>query len=98
MALQLSLVLNEEDNILEKDATMFPSKCTKWIGEPYHNGTLESYQFFGYIIYLLFLRVVKTTKDVITDWINRNKKITPITLWKNTFTEIFHILNLIGVK
>ena len=76
----MSLVLNEEDNIFEKDATMSPSKCTKWIGEPYHNGTLESYQFFGYIIYLLFLRVVKTTNGVITDRANRNKKRTSITL------------------
>ena len=32
--------LNEEDNVLEIDATMFPSKYKKWIGGPYYNGTL----------------------------------------------------------
>ena len=80
LVLQLSLLLNEEDNILEKDATMFPSKYTKYMGGPYYNGTLELYQFLDCIMYLLFLGVVKTTKGVIIDWINRNKKITPITL------------------
>ena len=53
---------------------MFPSKYTKWIGGPYYNGTLEIYQFLDCIMHLLFLGVVKTTKGVITDWINRNKK------------------------
>ena len=59
---------------LKKDATMFPSKYKKWIGGPYYTGTLEIYQFLDCIMHLLFLGVVKTTKGVITDWINKNKK------------------------
>ena len=74
LALQSSMLIHEEDNILEKDATMFPSKYKKWIGGPYYTGTLEIYQFLDCIMHLLFLGVVKTTKGVITDWINRNKK------------------------
>ena len=52
----------------------------KWIGGPYYNETLEICQFLDCIMHLLFLRVVKTTKGVITELINRNKKRTPITL------------------
>ena len=53
---------------------MFPWKYKKWIGGPYYNGTLEIYQFPDCIMHLLFLGMIKTTKDVITDWINRNKR------------------------
>ena len=73
LALQSSLFLNEEDNILEKMQLCFLGNI-KWIGGPYYNGTLEVYQFLDCIMYLLFLRVAKTTKGVISDWINRNQK------------------------
>ena len=70
MALQPSFELNRENNIIEKEATIFPGKYEKWVDGPYYDGPLKIYQFINCIMYLLFLGVVKTTKVVITDWIN----------------------------
>ena len=64
-----------------QDTTMFPDKYEKWIGGPYYNGPLEIYQFLDCIMHLLFLRVVGSTRNLITDWIKKNK-------YKATYTVI----------
>ena len=73
LALQPSFELNRENNIIEKEATIFPGKYEKWVDGPYYDGPLKIYQFINCIMYLLFLGVVRTSRITIFEWINRTK-------------------------
>ena len=59
------------------------------IGGPYCNGPLKIYQFFYCIMHLLSLEVVGTTRNLVFDWINRNKnKATYIVMKKYVYRTI----------
>ena len=71
---QFSVIGDENAQMIIKDANKYPYKYEVWKGGPYWMSNIEIKCFMDVIMHLLFLGVVKAYKEIVSDFIKKEKR------------------------
>ena len=75
-----------------------PHKYEQWKGGVYWSSSSSIECFTDVIMHLLFLGIVKASKELLSKWITESKEYKNITYAQNICSRLYQILDLTGVK